>query len=215
VRRETRINLVFLTAFLILALPGAVILFVKKLDPTAHRLDQPDPILHHLPYMSPLPAPPDIKWVAPDRTQAWVRSLTAPVPTASAVPPGPQWEPVISPDHLLQLLAIVPRPADTFQLTLLLWSDLPANAQSFTLAADDGTPRSTVDSVQPRDLPPEVRRELVVAGFVRPPKTVLLLVVEVHNLHPAPSHHLDLSNSTVQPPLHTGLDFKLPNPLSP
>ena len=42
-------------------LPGAVILFRKKLDPTAHRLDQPDPVLRRLPYMSPLPAPPDMR----------------------------------------------------------------------------------------------------------------------------------------------------------
>jgi hypothetical protein len=70
VRRETRVNLIFLVAFLALSLPGAVILFRKKLDPGAPRMDQPDMMVTRLPYMAPLPAPTGVKWVVPDRTRA-------------------------------------------------------------------------------------------------------------------------------------------------
>ena len=38
-KRETRVNLIFLIAFLAISLPGAVILFRKKLEPNARRMD--------------------------------------------------------------------------------------------------------------------------------------------------------------------------------
>ena len=208
-RRETRVNLVFLIGFVILALPGAVILFRKKLDPTAHRLDQPDPILNRLPYMSPLPAPPDIKWIVPDKTQAWVESLTAPVPTLSAGPPGPQWEPVISADHLLQLLAIHPEPPGE-HLTLLLWSELPEpRASQFTIAVDQ-TASSVIDA-KLTSIPNDVRRELVVGGFVHPPKDVVLLDVKSPVPLTPTLQHLELSYTGPGSPIHTELQFKAPS----
>jgi hypothetical protein len=209
VRRETRSNLVFLVVFLVFTLPGAVILFKKKLDPTAHRLDQPDPVLRRLPYMSPPPAPPDIKWIVPDRTQAWVRSLTAPLPTLSAAPPGPQWEPVISQDHMVQLLAVSPQ-SDALRLTLLVWSDKWDTGRAFNLSVDDGMPQTRTVNEARREVPSDVRRELVMAGFVRPPKSILLLQVDAAGLRPSPSHHLEVSSSGSPPDLHTSLEFVPP-----
>jgi hypothetical protein len=208
VRRETRVNLIFLISFVILALPGAVILFRKKLDPTAHRLDQPDPILSRLPYMSPLPAPPDIKWIVPDKTQVWVESLTAPFPTLSAGPPGPQWEPVISADHLLQILSIrAESPGE--HLTLLLWSDLPEPKSSqFTVTVDE-TASSIVDA-RSTPVPNDVRRELVVAGFIHPPKDIVFLNVKTPLTLTSSPHRLELSYTGPGSPIHTAVDFKAP-----
>ena len=211
-RRETRINLIFLTVFVIFALPGAVVLFRKKLDPTAHRLDQPDPVLHRLPYMSPLPAPPDIKWIVPDRTQAWVKSLTAPIPTISAGPPGPQWEPVISADHLLQVLKFEPRSSDN-HLTLLLWRELPEpRPEEFVVTVDQTTAR--VVSANSTPLPPEVRHELVMVGFVRPPKDVVLLEVNVPRMSASRSQRVELSYTGPGSPTRTAVEFKTPNRVS-
>ena len=207
-RRETRINLIFLITFVVFALPGAVILFRKKLDPTAHRLDQPDPVLHRLPYMSPLPAPPDIKWVVPDRTQAWVESLTAPVPTLSAGPPGPQWDPVISADHLLQLLSVRHENSAT-HLALLLWSDIPAPRSDALSVSVDGS-AANVTGAKAVALPAKVRRELVTGGFVRPPKEVVMAEVEVPRfLTPGP-HRLELTYSGPDPSVRTALEFRTP-----
>ena len=204
VRRETRINLIFLMLFVIFALPGAVILFRKKLDPTAHRLDQPDPILSRLPYMSPLPAPPGVKWVAPDRTQAWVKSLTAPVPTLSSAPPGPGWEPVISKDHLLQVLAVQPQDSGT-RLTLLLWTETPdAPPDAYKVTVNDAVVPIAV--AKPAMLPPGVRRELVTSGFVRPPKQVLLLDVTIPSPLP-PCARIDLTYPRPESPIHTSVNL--------
>jgi len=204
VRRETRINLIFLTAFVIFALPGAVILFRKKLDPSAHRLDQPDPVVSRLPYMSPLPAPPGVKWVVPDRTQAWVRSLTAPVPTLSAAPPGPQWEAVISPDHFLQVLTLQQTDSGN-DLTMLFWRDIPDPRDSdFTVTVDGQM--SNVTRVKSTPVPAEVRHELVMAGFVRPPKDVTILKVKL----PPQSHdprRLELVCSRPDFPLRSTVEF--------
>jgi hypothetical protein len=206
VRRETRLNLVFLTAFIVVTLPGAVILFKKKLDPTAHRLDQPDPILNHLPYMVPPPAPPNVKWVVPDRTQAWVQSLTAPTPTVSAGPPGPQWEPVISADHRLQLLArsIDPKP----QLTFLLWDGVAEpRIDLFTVSIDGHPERAHITRVRPVPLPADVRRELVMMGFVRPPVQALVLEVDFQTLTPGTKHVLDLSYTTSANSFHSSIEL--------
>ncbi|HEY8750851.1 MAG TPA: hypothetical protein VIM11_22900 [Tepidisphaeraceae bacterium] len=208
-RRENRLNLLFLAAFIVVALPGAVILFKKKLDPTAHRLDQPDPILNRLPYMVPPPAPAGIKWIVPDRTQAWVQSLTAPAPVASAKPPGPQWEPVISEDHRLQLLGVTV--GDPSHLTLLLWNGTVEPRADLFAVTIDGAPGSAhVTSVKVIAIPPDARRELVMMGFVRPPVNVLVLDVAAQALAPLAKHSLALSYTASSGGFRTSVEFGVP-----
>ena len=209
-RRETRFNLIFLIVFILVALPGAVILFRKKMDPTAHRLDQPDPVLHRLPYMVPPPAPPDIKWIVPDKTQAWVESLTAPAPTLSSGPPGPQWEPVISPDHLLQVLSVAPAPVET-AIVLLFWTDMGAGSPApelFSVTVDK-TGKARVAEVKSVELPREVRRELVMGGFVRPPQSVMVLTVVVQGLPESGAHRIELTYRGTDPPIRTSVQLKV------
>jgi hypothetical protein len=209
VQRETRINLTFLVAFLVLVLPGAVILFRKKLDPTSHRLDQPDPILNRLPYMVPLSAPPDMQWIVPDLTQAWVKSLVSPRPVLSAGPPGPRWEPVISDDHLLQILDVDIGPEMT-RLTVLLWSGTPQASDALFSAMIDGQGMSQrVANVKPVQLPHDVRRELVTKGFVRPPENAMLITIDCRHLRLPGIHRLDLKYSGAPAPILTGLQFTL------
>jgi len=172
VERQTRANLVFLAFFLAVSLPGAVILFKKKLDPSAPRLDQPDPVLRRLPYMTPLPVPPGMKWIVPDRTFQWLRLLSQQMSGTlpySAAPPGPEWEPVISRDHRLQVLTLSDR-----RLGLLVWkSDLEPRPALFSVRAGDA--EIQVTGTQEELVPEEVRRELVVLGYTKPPKNVMLI----------------------------------------
>ena len=211
-RRETRINFWFLVVFVAVSLPGAVILFRKKLDPTAHRLDQPDPVLNRLPYMVPPPAPPGVRWVVPDLTQRWVAELAGPGGPLSAAPPGPQWEPVISGDHLLQVLR-ADREADSMRLSLLVWDGgIEPRAAAFTVTVDGGgggggDAGAKVQSAERVALPHDVRRELVVMGFVRPPEQVVRVDMTCGTLAPGAAHRVELSYHGPPAPLHASVEF--------
>ena len=206
-RRETRINIFFLVAFVVVSLPGAVILFRKKLDPTAHRLDQPDPVLNRLPYMVPPPAPPGVRWVAPDLTQRWLTGLAGEGGPLSAAPPGPQWEPVISGDHVLQVLR-ADRGADANRLSLLVWDGaIEARAALFTVKVDGHAAGAGEVSAERVALPHDVRRELVVMGFVRPPESVVRVGATFPALVPGVPHRVELGYDGPPAPLRAAVDL--------
>lgn len=199
-RRETRLNLWFLAIFLVLSLPGAVILFHKKLDPSASRMDQPDAVLNQVPYMTPPPVPPGVRWMLPPATDAWLAELTrqrAGTPMLSAVPPGPEWEPVISPDHVLQVMSMSPAGPST-RVGLLVWhGDWPDSVKDYQLGAQLGGTRSagTVEAVDSIAIPPEVRKELVSLGYAHPPKQVRWLRASLpRKISPADRVTLTLAN---------------------
>src|SRR5687767_258416 len=74
-KRETRYNLIFLAVLLALMLPGGVILFRKKLEPTVRPMYLPDPVPVAVAYLSPEPTPPGKTRVEPARTAEWVKTL--------------------------------------------------------------------------------------------------------------------------------------------
>jgi hypothetical protein len=178
VKRETRVNLWFLAVFLVLSLPGAVILFRKKLDPTASRMDQPDAVLSRMPFMAPPPVPPGVRWMVPTATRAWLAELTrekAGTAMASTVTGGPEWEPIISADHRLQVMS-VSTANDATVAALLLWHGWTSTeASNYLVYADIGSreEQGTIESVEPVPIPPDVRKELVSLGYTHPPKQVL------------------------------------------
>jgi len=180
VRRENRINLIFLLAFLAVSLPGAVILFRKKLQPGAPRMDEPDRMSNLRPYMAPLPGPVGVRWVVPDRTRQWLSDVAALHGSAgslpSSAPPGPQWEPVISDDHLVQVAKLSVKDA---RIGLVIWnSQVQSDASRYSISVHDAADRGrqfqcSILQVEPIPVPSEVRRELVQLGFIRPPAQVM------------------------------------------
>ena len=194
---------------MVVSLPGAVILFRKKLDPTSHRLDQPDPVLHRLPYMVPPPAPPGIKWIVPDLTQRWVATIAGPGGPVSAGPPGPQWEPVISSDHLLQVLRADPKAGST-RLTLLVWDGrIEPRAAAFGIRVDGSAAGVSIVAAESMALPHDVRRELVVMGFVRPPEHVIRVEVRCASFATGAAHRIELTYEGPPALLHTAVDFSI------
>lgn len=173
--RETRLNLWFLAIFLLISLPGAVILFIKKLDPSASRMDLPDAVHARLPFMAPVPAPPETRWIVPPQTHQWLSELTQQktggASLVSAIPPGPEWEPVISSDHRLQVMSVYQAGAVT-HLAVVVWDGpSPANGRPLQFALRNNgreLPVSIVraDSVE---IPAPIRHEWVDMGFARPP----------------------------------------------
>lgn len=190
--RETRLNLIFLTVFTLVSLPGAVILFYKKLDPASPRMDAPDAVNNRLPYMTPPPAPPEMKWIVPDGVRSWLPELAG-GPVLSATPAGPDWEPVISADHAVQILRLRDTPTGT-EISLLFWraqtdpTKPPAN--SISLRMDDSAETLHVIDARSVPIPSDVRHELVRLGYERPPTDVLRVVALAPRLAPESSHHL-------------------------
>ena len=105
-KRETRANLLFLALFLAVSLPGAVILFKKKLDPNASRMGMPEFVRRRLPYMAPLATPDsEVMRVIPPLTGAWVEELNREQGGGAAVFMNGR-SPVTSDDRILQVTGI-------------------------------------------------------------------------------------------------------------
>ena len=104
-KRETRANLIFISVFLCLTIPGAVILFKKKLDPAAPPMFMPDFVRRRLPYMASQLSPEQVTRYVPDLTGQWVSELTRQRAGTSAVLMSGR-EPLVSDDHLIQLTAM-------------------------------------------------------------------------------------------------------------
>src|SRR4051794_34934996 len=104
-KRETRANLIFLGCFLAISLPGAMILFKKKMNSSAPPMFLPDAVRRRLPYMAPVSTPDEVTRFIPDLTGAWVENV-------SREQGGPETilmrarKPVVSSDHLVQLVGI-------------------------------------------------------------------------------------------------------------
>jgi hypothetical protein len=211
VRRETRFNLVFLLVFLGVSLPGAVILFRKKLDPSASRMDQPDAVVRQLPYMTPLPAPPDMRWMVPPRTFQWLDNLTQQKTGSAMVSvlgPGPEWEPVISSDHLVQLMAVVPGAASE-RYSFVVWTEqaLPTGGILVHRGGSAADSDGRVTNSEPMALPQDLRRELVALGFAHPPKTIAWADVSfTRTLVPA-TQKITFDCNASTPPIHSTLEF--------
>lgn len=176
--RETKANLIFLSLFVALSVPGGIILFKKKLNST-RMMYLPDPVNRTLAYMDPMPAPPNVPRVVPPLTAGWVAQLAA----GRSVPMRPDAAgaplPVMSKNQLFQVVACEPAD-DHWTLRLLAWDErLRPDASRLTALADAGSPvAGRILSAEELPLPAPVRKELQDSGFTRPPERVVL--VHVH-----------------------------------
>ncbi|HYE18926.1 MAG TPA: hypothetical protein VEA69_10810 [Tepidisphaeraceae bacterium] len=175
--RETRNNLIFLSIFLAISIPGAVILFKKKLDPNAGRMSMPDPVNKRIAFMAPLSRPGENPpRIVPDQTGAWLDELT--LRRAGSPMLLVTHRPVISEDRRVQL-ADVKKGADGTTLSLIVWaveSDAAADRYSIELAP---TRVISVARAEPEEIPANVRKELVSHGYQKPPLRVVWLSATV------------------------------------
>src|SRR4051794_39962704 len=106
-QRETRANLIFLGVFLMVSIPGAVVLFRKKLDPASPPMFMPDFVRRRLPYMASQQSPQQVVRYVPELTGNWVTEITRERAGGSAVlTVGRQQQPLVSDDHLIQVAAM-------------------------------------------------------------------------------------------------------------
>lgn len=178
-KRETRANVLFLALFLAVSLPGAVILFKKKLDPDASRMGMPEFVRRRLPYMAPLPTPDsEVIRVIPPRTGAWVAELNRneggglPVLMNGRVP-------VTSSDRIVQVTGLTDGPAAT-RVFLLIWEGgYGVDASQYRVVARSGGDSFPGRVIVARaiPMPTQVKRELMSGGYVKPSPEVVWLDV--------------------------------------
>jgi hypothetical protein len=164
-KRETRLNLIFLAAFLAISLPGAVILFRKKLDPNASRMTMPDAVRRRLPYVTPFATASDVRRYVPPMTGEWVERLAGgPMLTRDGLP-------LMSEDYLLQAVTATPNGSET-DVGLILW-DSRASAEAADLAISVDNRPGRIIRVESVLLPAEVRQELLSGGYPQPPHHII------------------------------------------
>ena len=181
--RETRINLIFLGIFLAVSLPGAVLLFKKKLDPKSPPLFMPDYIRRRLPYMASQQSPNQVVRFIPDLTGPWVTQINR------SRGGGENFllnghEAVVSEDHGVQVLSIKTDASGTI-LNLLDWNE----ASDVTIQTTTQPPIvGRIEKQEAISLPLEIKKELMNWGVIRPPAAVIYLRVrfdkDLHSINP-------------------------------
>jgi hypothetical protein len=175
-KRETRANLIFLTAFLALTLPGAVILFKKKLDPRAPAMFMPDYVRRRLPYMAPQLSPEQVVRFVPDLTGQWVTQLNRDHGGGGAQVLMNGHLAITTDDHLIQVVSIAPT-----KINLIAWDDrYGIDRQQYSISITSGAKAiaGQVRSAEKIPMPPDIKRELMDAGVIRPPAAITFLTVE-------------------------------------
>jgi hypothetical protein len=178
VRRETKLNLLFLALFLAASLPGGVILFRKKLLPGARPIFMSDTIDRRVPYMSPGNPPPGYRRVIPPLTAQWLDQLVhertgEPRALMNSDARGNN-QPILSDDHQLQLLSIR-RTDNQTHLAVIDWN--PAHAPdraaiTASLRSGQTLAPAAVQAIAQINLPPAVKTELINLGLMKVPASI-------------------------------------------
>ena len=153
-KKETRNNLIFLGLFLAISLPGAVMLFLKKLDPEAKAMYLPSATPHEAAYMHPISVPGKVKRIVPVGAAAWTAELReqffpGTTPPTRDVPPT-------SRGQFIELLAVT----DT-DLGLLLWNGA-ADVEGGDVLGQPEVPEALVESMKDAGYPVPPKRVSVV-----------------------------------------------------
>jgi hypothetical protein len=182
VTKESRYNLIFLGVLLAVMVPGAVVVFRKKMEPVSRPMFEPDPVVRGIAYMSRLPVPPGKHLMEPTHTSAWVEQVARQHAGESGdsvlvVPHDVNGLPLMSHDKSFQVLA-VRRDAAKVTVWVLFWHDEPAGGAG-AWRAEPGGISGTVAASGTLAIPGLVRDELGEHEIFRPPKTALLQEIAV------------------------------------
>jgi hypothetical protein len=166
-KHETRLNLIFLSVFLAISIPGAVILFIRKLDPSAAPMYLPDPVRQRLPYMAPQWTPDEVTRVIPPITGQWIEQLNHDQGTDTEVLLRERL-PLLSTDRLLQVTGIKTA-ASTMTVYVVAWDNFGSDARHYVASLATGGNKQTAKIRVARiPMPDPVRKELLTAGYVKP-----------------------------------------------
>jgi hypothetical protein len=175
--RETRFNLIFLVIVLILVIPGGVMLFKARMQPSAPSMFQPD-FSHH----QKQPVYNDFSdtrsmgqgdRLTPSTTTQWVQYQTVHLFNPDMREHIQWFKGLASKQHRFEIPAIVTSSQTGTLLVAVLWD--PRIKQPMFLLGRD---RMAVVGQYVWDLPPMIRRELGKAGFTAVPDSVTAYMLQ-------------------------------------
>lgn len=185
--RETKRNLIFVVILLALLLPGAIILFNKKMGPDSRIMYLPESAPHEAAFIDPLMTADRIVRVAPELTRQWTADVTTDLrPAQIALRPVADGTmmPLVTENRAVQVAQIRPH-GNELDLVLLVWDPAFENpsADNFfcaiTLPQANSHPLlGKITSVQPLELPKNVYHDLQNVGYVRPPQVIYRVDVQ-------------------------------------
>ncbi|MDB5321750.1 MAG: hypothetical protein JWN40_3381 [Phycisphaerales bacterium] len=179
-RRETRANLIFLTILLSVTLPGAVVLFKKKLDPSSPPMFMPDFVRRRLPYMASQQSPGQVVRFVPELTGQWVTEINRERAGGSPVLMVGR-QPLVSDDHIIQVTAMQQNETIT-TLYVIAWDEAhTSDIDRYSAIIVNGSKRQAarVLSATPIPMPAAVKRELMDNGVIQPANAVTWLTLQV------------------------------------
>jgi hypothetical protein len=182
-KRETRANLIFITIFLLVAIPGVFKLTMKAYNSGGRDPAMRRPVRGEWAYMDPTPQVRDLPRVVPpgigrfvwrtadrlERMQPGYRSI---VPPDGAMP-------VMSERLGLQLLG-TGSSGGSFHLGLLAWNSKYAPLPTqFTIVGQRGgvEVEGKLTAYEPMNLPVELRMDLQETGYIVPPDSLMWMIV--------------------------------------
>jgi hypothetical protein len=190
VSKESRANLFFAVLFVLISIPGLVMLVRKMMDPERGPMWMPPAMHSGLVYIDTIDAPPNIKRFAPARTTAWVRDLVrqrfGPAAPPTIIVDGDDL-PVMSEGRLAQLVGREQRDGST-RIAVLFWN-LPRESTptSVQILRDDAALSDV--KTESIEVPQEIKRDLQESGIPAPPLRVQFVTA---TLNGAPSGNLSL-----------------------
>lgn len=170
-QKESKANLIFVVVLIITMVPGVTMLIRRKLNGDRTTSALPDPVPYALAYNQPPPTPPGLQRMEPPFVRDWVSGIVRDKigPDVRLLTVSNQ--PVVSDGYFTQAVALVPSADGGSDLWLLIWRDAPPPSDTdpqVTAPARDNAVASAV-SLQPIDIPPDVRHALQSVGYIDPP----------------------------------------------
>jgi len=151
-KRENKINLIFVTVLILAMIPGITILIRRKLSGQGASAVMPDVPPFAVAYNQPPPYPPGLQRIEPLAVREWVRGVVGDkigkdVPLLSNSQGA-----IVSDAFFTQAVAIVPQPNAGTDLWLLIWRDAPPPSKTDPAVGRTGGDDAAVKTVR-RDEP--------------------------------------------------------------
>lgn len=196
-RKDTRANLIFLTLFLLLALPG-----IFKLTRDAYKTGGRDPAMRPVvrgqwAYMDPTPQVRDLPRVVPPGIARFVsrfaERLERMQPGLKSIVTETSTQAVMSDALSLQVIGLGASQDDAggkFHVGLFAWNSKYAPLPSqYTITGHRGaeTVSGQMTGYEPVNLPVELRVELQDYGYIMPPDSLLWVIVSFPGAAPLDS----------------------------
>lgn len=176
--KEVRNNLIFFALFMVISVPGAVMLFKKKLDPEAAPMYLPKPTPNQAAYMHPIEVPTRVARVMPVGVAEWTAGLAGEhFPALQLRETG---LPVMSRDRHVEVLA-----SGVDEIGLLVWDDASA------VTVDAGS----AEVVEQLDVPGYLVESIKNVGYPVPPARVTVVRLELSPVQADPESSRTLALS--------------------